>query len=587
MQDDETNLEFPVMESNDPSQESSHESSHEPLSVDPVPTAPNDPLTEPLAENSTEPRKKKSGKRGPQKEKPAGELSQFLTELDEQKDVEAKLEFSLSFMKACISQDPPNFKGFWEARIKSLAFFKENIAPSHRAQKWEEFSELSKEARRMKDQLDEQSDFASEQIDIAIGAIEKELEELAEMLKAEDAHLPSILPPDAYALAENSDFYHITQNELHHLNLLATRITSLRKELIKTEMRIRTKNKFFDRLSKAGDLIFPRRKTLIHDLSQTFMDDIEKFIHHHFSERESRESIFNLREEIKALQHTAKLLNLNTLAFSKTRLSLSECWDKLKEQDKERKIELDKRKDEFKKNESEFKEMIEATAAKFESGELSPSLTQNALDEISTQMRNKELGRDEVKTLRTLLTEIKDKIHAKQKEHETKRLKQEEERVQQRRELFQEFRGKIEAFLNSAKELSSEALLQQKEELASEFQKSTLSKPEKIELEKLLKSLKDILREKKEIALRSLPADDRQALQQLKELLKQKQEERQEIEEIREFYRKQSGLSGISFEKGLEYSALIAEQREKFEKAQEAVKEVEKKIDELESKLSG
>jgi hypothetical protein len=588
MQDDETNLEFPVMESNDPS----HDPLREPSAIEPVPPeAPfinphadeEDPSKETSLKTEAEPRKKKGGKRGDHKEKPSGELQQFLDELELQKDVEAKLEFSLGFMKACISQDSPNFKGFWEARIKSLAFFKENISPSNRAQKWAEFSELSKEARRMKDQLDEQSDFASEQIDIAIGAIEKELEELSETLKEQSPH---VLPFDAYALDANADFYQAAQTELHHLNLLATRITSLRKELIKTEMRIRTKNKFFDRLSKAGDLIFPRRKTLIHDLSQMFMADIEKFIHYHFSEQGSQESIFKLREEIKALQHAAKLLTLNTLAFSQTRLSLSECWDKLKEQDKERKVEFDKRKDEFKKNESEFKEMIEAAAAKFESGEHSPSQTISALDEISTLMRNKDLGRDEVKTLRSLLGELKDKIHAKQKEQENKRLESEELRLQQRRELVQEFRGKIEEFLNGAKELSSEAILQQKEEIASEIQKSTLSKPEKIELEKLLKNLKEILREKKEIALRSLPADDRQALEQLKELLKQKQEEKQEIEEIREYYRKQSGLSGISFEKGLEYSALIAEQREKLDRAQEAVREVEMKIDELESKLS-
>lgn len=554
MQDTDTNLEFPIMESNDPSSE------------------PPEPQT-------TEPKNKKSDKVRP----PSAEFQQFLKDLEQQKDIEAKLDFSLDFMRASIAQDPPNFKSFWDVRIHCLSLFKENIAPSHRAAKWAQFSDLSKEARRMKDQLDEQSDFASEQIEIAIQAIEKELDELQDTLKQESVF---ILPQEAYALDNHAEFYQSTQNELHQLNLFATRITSLRKELIKTEMRIRTKNKFFDRLSKAGDHVFPKRKTLIHEMSQTFMADIENFIKHHFSQNSGRESIFKLREEIKALQHSAKILTLNTQAFSQTRLSLSECWDNLKEQDKERKVEFDKRREEFKKNESEFKEMIEAASSKFESAEHSPAQTLAALEEISTQMRNKELGRDEVKTLRTLLSEVKSKVQDKQTEHERERLQQEEARIKQRRQLFQEFREKIEAFLSEAKDLATEAILEQKEELIGEIQKSSLTKSEKVDLEKLLKTLKEILREKKEIALRSLPADDRQALEQLKELLKQKQEEKQEIKDLVEFYRKQSGLSGISFEKGLEYSALVTEHKEKLEKASDDVKEVEAKIDELESKLS-
>lgn len=576
MQEEEINLESSEIESKEPPEPES--------GLEPEPETPSLPHDESIkGEDLPQKNRKQSAK----KEKLSAEIERFLTELELQKDIEAKLEFSFQYMKECISQTPPYFKGFWEARMKCLSFFKDNIAAPLRAQKWEEFGELSKEARRMKDQLDEQSSFASEQIDMAIQAMEKELEDLPELLKQETPPFLYLDGMETYALAANSNFYEATQKELHHLNLLATRISSLRKELIKTEMRIRTKNKFFDRLSKAGDEIFPRRKTLIHDLSQSFISDIDIFIQRHFHGNEGHASIFQLREEIKSLQHIAKVLTLNSLAFSKTRLALSECWDNLKEQDKERRIELGKRKDEFKKNEVEFKEMIEALAAKFDSGEHSSLETLTSAEQISKEMRNRELGRDEVKTLRTLLGDLKQKVHAKQREQEDKREQQEELRQHQRRELFQEFRGKIESLLNDAKELSSEEILEQKEELAKELQKSTLNKTEKADLEKLLKNLKDVLREKREIALRSLPDDDRQALEQLKELLKQKREERQEIKEILEHYRKQSGLSGVGFEKGLEYSARVTEERERYEKAQEAVEEVEIKIEELESKLAG
>lgn len=571
MQDDEIDLEFSIMESNDP------EDPEEVPFFNQLPEA--HPQENPTPQ---EPQKKKNGKKATSK-KPAALFEKFLTGLEQQKDTEAKLKYAFGFMKSCIAQNPPFFKGFWEARIKCLELFKENIPSTLRTQKWEEFSDLSKEARRMKDQLDEQSNFAQEQIDIAISAIEKDLEELPEVLKQE---FPFSLPEEAHTLNSHFDFYQATQIELHHLNLAASRVTSLRKELIKTEMRVRIKNKFFDRLSKIGDMIFPRRKTLIQEISQTFMGDVEKFIETHFSENFSPESIGPLREEIKALQQTAKFFTLNTQAFSQTRLLLSQCWDKLKEQDKERKIEWDKRKEEFRKNEIMFKEMIETVLGNFTSCQQSPSQSLMALEKISILMRSRELGRDEVKTLRTFLAEVRSKVHEKQKEQDEKREQQEEIRMQQRKLLFQEFKEKVLAFLNNAKEISSETILEQKDKLVSDIQKSSLSKPEKAELEKLLKNLKDILREKKEVALRSLPDDDRQALLQLRELLKQKQEERQEIKEMVEHYRKKSGLSGIDFEKGLEYSALMAEEKEKLERAYESVKEVEMKIDELESKLS-
>src|ERR1700733_14369049 len=74
----------------------------------------------------------------------------------------------------------------------------------------------------------------------------------------------------AKTLEEKADFYTSLQAEINILNTQAARINSLRKELIKTEMRVRKKNKFFQRLSAAGDKVFPRRKELIQDVSHQF-----------------------------------------------------------------------------------------------------------------------------------------------------------------------------------------------------------------------------------------------------------------------------------------------------------------------------
>ena len=111
------------------------------------------------------------------------------------------------------------------------------------------------------------------------------------------------------------------------LNTLASRVNAMRKEVVKTEMRIRIKNKLLDCLSLCGDQIFPKRKDLIKEISQTFMSDIDHFIASHFEDEEfQRVPLYALREEIKQLQSIAKVLTLNTHAFTETRLKLSGCW---------------------------------------------------------------------------------------------------------------------------------------------------------------------------------------------------------------------------------------------------------------------
>lgn len=517
---------------------------------------------------------------GSRKEKAPSILDQFLKELDQKNSVESKIEYAIDFMEKSIAKEQnADFKAFWEARMKCLTLFKENIPPFLRNQYWVKFSELSKQARRLKDMLDNESDFAAEQIDIAVSDIEKGLDQLADVVKEENG---LELPVLAQSLKENFNIYNDGQQELKHLNLFATRITSLRKELIKTEMRVRSKNKFFERLSKAGDRIFPRRKELIQEISQVFAADVENFIEQCFRQ-ENRYPTFDLREEIKALQSAAKIFTLNTQTFSQTRLVLSECWDKLKEKDKERKIEFDKRKEFFKQNAEELKKLIDEAVAKFEAGESTLHQSLAFIDEMQGTMRKTDLGKDDVKNLRDSLALFRDKLQEKQRHLDEERLKQEDLRNEQKRELFEQHRKKCQELLDKANDLSAEEIVTQKELLAEEIQKSALSKLEKIELDKLLKQFKEILREKKEQALMALPDDEKLALQQLKELLVQKKEQRNEFKEKVEQFRKLLGTSNLSFEKSLEYNERMVEEKMSYEKAQKAVQEIEMKIGKLET----
>jgi hypothetical protein len=301
---------------------------------------------------------------------------------------------TIDFMRVALSQgETPRFKDFWECRRLCLHLFKENIPAKVRAQLWAEYVELSNEARRLKDLLDEQSAFAVEQIELAIQSLESDLENFALLL----SQAPNVeFPQEIVSLKEKRDVYNSIQKELQLLNTLAMRINALRKEIIKTEMRIRIKNKLLERLSVCGDRVFPKRKELIKDISKEFTADVDRFIQTYFQTSEVKElPLHILREEIKFLQLLAKLLTLNTQAFTSTRLKLSECWDQIKSQEKDRKKEAHQKKQVYQQNYDLVLEKINAFAIECRQEMAINDCTSRA-HEISEFMKTVELGRDEV-----------------------------------------------------------------------------------------------------------------------------------------------------------------------------------------------
>jgi hypothetical protein len=496
----------------------------------------------------------------------------FLRELDQNPDSESKLRFAFDFMEKLLSSEKADFKTFWEVRKKCLELFKEPVAPVQRAQLWQQFSQLSKEARRLKDLLYEQSDFTAEQIDMAIRALEEELEKSPDLIcAAQDLVLPEHTP----LLDQRYAFYNQLQKELTFLNLAASRIHSLRKELIKTEMRIRVKNQFFDRLSKGGNQVFPRRKELVHSISQAFQEDVDHFVHTYFSQGGSREPFFSLRQKIQALQSMAKLLTLNAQAFSSTRLKLSACWDQTKEKEKERKQELDKKKDLFKQNAQELLGMIEDAAKKWEASEMSDAGAMERLKQISFQARAKELGHSEVKEVKEALRALQERVKEKQKAQDAERHKQEEILKQQRKNLIAAYKEKVKELINQADGMTIEAICEQRQALLNEIQKAALNKNEKTELERSLNPLKDLIQSKKDQILMELPEDEKQALEQLKKLKCEREEIKIHIEQLR----KTAGSSGFDFAQAMENDRRLKSEKENLEKVQTAIQKLEKKFE--------
>ncbi len=507
----------------------------------------------------------------------------FKKAFDEQADQEIKLQLAVDFMEASLAQGgTPHFRSFWEARRLCLPLFKENIAPTQRSQLWHKYSELSKEARRLKEILDEQSAFAVEQIEIAVHALEQDIEHFQE--QAEKAAFSENIP-FPQVLKKHYSLYDELQRQLNVLNVQASRINALRKELIRTEMRVRQKNKFFQRLSAAGDRVFPKRKELIKRISQQFVEDIDHFIKAHFSSQESHESLYVLREEIKSLQSLAKILTLNTNSFTQTRTRLSECWDHIKVEEKERKKERAQQKVIFRQNAEEIQQQIQNLKENVENKAESAGEAQRKIEGIVALMRKTELGRDELKSLREALSEVRKSVQDQTKLEEEARQQQEQERNRQKQEKYNQLKDQTEKLLQHYDTLEVEALVSRRDELVTHIHDSNLTKNEKQELERLLKPLRDIITEKKEKALLDLSEDDRQALLQLKEILNQRRERRQEIKNQLEILRKAAGSSSLDFEKAISYTNQINEEKERLEKAQQGIQEIERKIADLQTKL--
>ncbi|KAF3361478.1 hypothetical protein PHSC3_001852 [Chlamydiales bacterium STE3] len=507
-------------------------------------------------------------------------FEEFKQSLDQLPDAEAKLKLAISFMEDALQKvKTPDFKNFWDARKVCLDLFKEPMSPAARSHLWGKYHELSKEAKRLKDILDEQSNFAVEQIGMAIQALEEEIAQIPTTMEQSGS---IDFPENCFVLEKSFAFYDTHQKELNLLNAYASRINALRKELIKTEMRIRVKNKFFQQLSKAGDHVFPKRKELIQEISQHFINDVESFISSHFNSFNEKESIFNLREAIKGLQSAAKFLTLNTQAFNQTRMRLSECWDKLKEYDKERKKDFADKKELFKANAEAIRQEIEATFQKFSEQGLNTVDANRAIDELVSKMRSTSLGRDEVKSLRDEILKFKDAIQSRIQAQQEERQRLDEEKERQRRETVQRFAENIQQLLDAAEEESADHLVTRRDAILAEIQSTQLLRNDKIELEKRLKPIKDILIEKKEQALMALPEDKRMALEQLKELLRQRKERRQKIKEQLELLRKSKGASGLDFEKAMQFNEELNHEKGRLEQANHSVKEIEDKIKEME-----
>ncbi|MEZ5315544.1 MAG: hypothetical protein R3E91_05000 [Chlamydiales bacterium] len=518
------------------------------------------------------------------------EMVTFLKNIQTISNPEEKLRASLSFMsQALVHKENPNLKGFWEARRLCLPLFKEPLSGSIRSKLWTDYIELTREGRRLKNLLSIESAFAVKQIDIAILSLEDEVNGFHAQDKSDFKDEPRDFhfSKEPQSLKERSSFYCALQNQLNTLHVHASRINSLRKELIITDMRVRQKNEFFNRLSSMGDLVFPLRKDLICQISEAFVKDVSSFVEVYLSDEASSyekilNSLFFLREEIKSFQAMAKVLTLNTHAFSLTREQLSGFWDKLKGMEKEWKKELINRKQKSRSNRDQVQERIEKFISDYAQAKYTLEEGKKELEAIHRWMREVELNRNDVLFLKENLVKARNQIENEENKIEEHLREQQEQLKEANREKIKKFQEEIESLAEQIEiekpETLSTNLISSFETYRKKLSTIPMMKAERQRMEGQLKTIREQLMKKQEEALLLLSSNDRETLDNLKNILSQRKERRKMIKHQIEEYRKISSGSNLDFEKAMHIQELMNGEKASLSELDQSISEIEKKI---------
>lgn len=479
---------------------------------------------------------------------------------------EEKLKLLIDFMKRALSQEGcPDFREFWEAKRLALLLFKEEIDPVVRSKHWKEYIDLSSEAKRLKGILNEQSAFAYEQLKKAIAALKGDIDKSEILLKEIDG---ISFPKSARSILKKEKEYNKLQLPLNLLNVFASRINSLRREVIKTDMRVRKKSEFFKELSSLGDSVFPKRKELIKEISDKFSLDVKRFISLNFSDNKEKVPFHLLKEEIKALQNLAKILTLNTKSFTEVRLKLSKCWDSIKTVGMSDKAKIYK--EAFDKVDAKIVEL------KGEMDRLSPEEVIVKSDDIFKFMKEVELGRFDIKRLKTALKEL---IEPVKRKIEKIREKKREEEAKKRKDSIEQLERTVRELVESEDSYDVEAIVAKRDETIKKRDELALSKRERAVIDRWLKALKDVISNKKESALLSLSGDQLEALDQMKKVLADREKRRLETKAQLEKYREAVHSSGLDFEEGIALRKTIDLEKKRLADINIKIAEIKEKID--------
>ncbi|MDJ0651901.1 MAG: hypothetical protein QNJ27_02700 [Simkaniaceae bacterium] len=490
-------------------------------------------------------------------------LKSFKESFDREKNIEEKIAKGLEFMKTLLADiEKGSFKNFWDVKKLIGPLFKEKMHPIKRNHLWNQHAELRDEAHRLKEIKDEQAAFSIEQVELAIEAVESDINHYDRLVKQIS---PLDFPERLKKLSSHQEKYHTMQRELQLLKTLIFRLDALRKETLSIDMRISHKNKILKRLSKLGDEVFPKRKDFIKKVSESFSADVEAFVKNRFPEGNDTfdAPYYVIRDEIKSFQRLAKLLTLNTQSFTKTRKVLNECWDKIKEKEKEKRAEMGDRLEEHKKNFEALLpkiEVFEAFCSQEGNREKTKVLEQsNAMQE---EIKKAALGRDHVKIL-------KNRIQKARSEAVGKAQAKIEEKKHAAKKEMNDLKEKLQNLIKDENFTTLEDLEKGESALKEIYESLNLSRIETHVFEREFADLKSFIFTKQESVC---SADE------LEKLFERRSTHAGLIKKQVEEYRKEMGGLSLDFEKAITYRELYDSARIQLDKEREALESLEEKL---------
>jgi hypothetical protein len=494
-------------------------------------------------------------------------FQQFKTAFNAEKEAGKKIEIGIEFMRSSLSrEEQPNLKDFWDIKHHCFPVFKKKIDPVKRNHLWTQYIELTEEARRIKEIRDEEAAFSVEQIEFAIEAIESDLSHFEEIV--EPMSVVSV-PKSVRSFIKDEKFYLRIQKELHFFKTVLSRLDSLRKEILQTEMRISHKNRILKRLALLSDQIYPKRKELIKKVGDRFTQDVEAYV----SERFPREDIpkksgrgpsnYVLREEIKAWQSFAKLLTLNSQVFTKTRKMFSSCWNLLKGKEKE---EVERSKEEKENFDSILKRVEEYQDFVGSKKHYAKEEIVQRAEQILEEMKSLSLNRNQVRVLKdkiqTLRNDALEILSGKAKRE-----------AEERKKEIEKLKATLVSAIQKEKETTLPDLVQIEEKIKKGFASLELTLLDRHVFERNLSDLRSFILDKTD--------EQVSHLEELKNLLEDRYTLYEKVKEQVETYRKEMGGSRLDFEKAMVYRELYDGAKIHLDKEIEAIEELEERIAEL------
>ena len=494
----------------------------------------------------------------PQLPKPLSPAAALLSEtLNHEPLVEEKLKKTISFMKEAISQEGvPRFKDFWDAKGLCLPLFKEKLPQAIKEIYWKQYTDLALEAKRLKEILEEQSSFASEQIELAIKGLSHDVE----------CFLSS-------STASESASFKDKQTQVDALLAFTTRLKGLREEVAKTEMRLRHKNRLFKEISELGDKFVPQKNELIKRVSAEFLHEIELFCQKEFDLEQKKmiqaqSKVYDVREKIKHYQELAKALSLPSSVFTKTRTLLTTAWDIVKNEEKERKkLFLEKKEQEAKMLDESLADIDQKLSVPFSSKEELQSVKQQLLSAVEAL----PLRYQEKKPLKALIYEKIEEKLIPFKEVENQKEEKLRLELKEKKEKALEFKTTIETLIFS--DSSLEKLKTALDGFVEEVAKLKVDVKQRPFFDELHKKLFEAILNKEQELLKN---DD----QSLSLLYAKWTEFKNDTKVQLELYRKQVSLSGFDFEKAMLFNDLATIQKERYERCLKKLESLSEQMDE-------